>query len=78
MDREGCGETKGCLFKPAGCDPMRDCTIGIIFYVSGPNLLTIQVVALGLSPTPSLQYIGIGFSHDSNMVGLFYRKVQCP
>uniref|UniRef100_A0A7E4VC55 DOMON domain-containing protein n=1 Tax=Panagrellus redivivus TaxID=6233 RepID=A0A7E4VC55_PANRE len=67
MDREGCGETKGCLFKPAGCDPMRDCTIGIIFYVSGLNLLSIQVVATMLLPPPPLQYIAIGFSQDSSM-----------
>uniref|UniRef100_A0AC34RIT2 Secreted protein n=1 Tax=Panagrolaimus sp. JU765 TaxID=591449 RepID=A0AC34RIT2_9BILA len=67
MNREGCGETKGCLFKPAGCDPMRDCTIAVIFYVSGPNFLTIQVAALTLLPPPTLQYIAIGFSHDSIM-----------
>lgn len=29
IDRKECGETKGCLFKPAGCDPQLDCTIGI-------------------------------------------------
>lgn len=28
MTREGCGESKGCLFRPAGCDPMVDCTLG--------------------------------------------------
>uniref|UniRef100_A0AC34GU31 DOMON domain-containing protein n=1 Tax=Panagrolaimus sp. ES5 TaxID=591445 RepID=A0AC34GU31_9BILA len=67
MDRDGCGEIKGCLFKPAGCDPMRDCTIGIIFYVSGQNLLTIQVVATIQLPPPPLQYIAIGFSRDSSM-----------
>jgi hypothetical protein len=67
MNRDGCGEVKGCLFKPAGCDPMRDCTIGIIFYVSGQNLLTIQVVATIQLPPPPLQYIAIGFSRDSSM-----------
>lgn len=30
MNRNGCGDTKACLFKPAGCNPQLDCTIGIL------------------------------------------------
>jgi hypothetical protein len=67
MNRDGCGETKGCLFKPAGCIPSLDCTIGIIFFVSGPNRLTVQLVATSLLPAPPLQYIAVGFSHDAEM-----------
>ncbi|KAH7729597.1 Protein Y57G11A.4 [Aphelenchoides avenae] len=67
MNRDGCGETKGCLFKPAGCIPNLDCTMGIIFYVSGANKLTVQLVATSLLPAPQLQYIAIGFSHDPTM-----------
>ena len=67
MDRHGCGETKGCLFKPAGCNPMLDCSIAIMFYVSGRNKLTIQMTAESLVPAPSLQYVAIGFSEDMFM-----------
>ncbi|KAI6233895.1 DOMON domain-containing protein [Aphelenchoides fujianensis] len=67
MTRAGCGETKGCLFRPAGCDPQVDCTLGMIFFVSGPNKLTVQLTATSLVPPPPLQYIAIGFSHDSLM-----------
>jgi hypothetical protein len=68
MTRDGCGETKGCLFKPAGCDPMRDCTQSIIFYVSGPNLMMIQLSATSLVPPPPLQYMAVAFSKDLAMV----------
>src|SRR4051794_8531696 len=68
MTRDGCGETKGCLFKPAGCDPMRDCTQSIIFYVSGPNMLMIQLSATSLVPPPPLQYMAVAFSKDLAMV----------
>ncbi|KAF7639877.1 DOMON domain-containing protein [Meloidogyne graminicola] len=67
MDRNGCGETKGCLFRPNGCDPMLDCTIAIVFTISGRNQLYIQMTAQSLYPPPSLQYIAIGFSHDKQM-----------
>ncbi|CAD5225288.1 unnamed protein product [Bursaphelenchus xylophilus] len=67
LTRNGCGETKGCLFRPSGCDPMVDCTIGMIFYVSGPNELTVQLTATSLMPQPQLQYIAVGYSHDSVM-----------
>ncbi|KAI6216022.1 hypothetical protein M3Y94_00454300 [Aphelenchoides besseyi] len=67
MSRAGCGESKGCLFRPAGCNPMLDCTLGMIFYVSGPNKLTVELTATSLVPPPPLQYIAIGFSHDSLM-----------
>uniref|UniRef100_A0A914CM06 DOMON domain-containing protein n=1 Tax=Acrobeloides nanus TaxID=290746 RepID=A0A914CM06_9BILA len=67
MTRDGCGETKGCLFKPAGCDPMRDCTQSIIFYVSGPNMLMIQLSATSLVPPPPLQYMAVAFSKDLAM-----------
>ncbi|PIO63343.1 hypothetical protein TELCIR_15057, partial [Teladorsagia circumcincta] len=32
---EGCGTTKACLFKPSGCDPNLDCTLGLIFFGEG-------------------------------------------
>lgn len=31
MNRNNCGDTKVCLFKPAGCNPQLDCTIGIFY-----------------------------------------------
>lgn len=119
MNRNGCGDTKACLFKPAGCNPQLDCTIGlfltsfllskiflicfqflinckckikelkklpkiqsfinfrhfnflgIIFYVSEPNRLTVQMVAQSLLPTPNFQYIALGFSKDPLMVNNF-------
>ena len=42
MDRHGCGETKGCLFKPAGCSEfliewMRE-TSDLIFPIADPML----------------------------------------
>jgi hypothetical protein len=40
----------------------------MIFYVSGQNQLSIQLTATSLVPPPPLQYIAIGFSHDSLMV----------
>ncbi|KHN82578.1 Putative ferric-chelate reductase 1 -like protein [Toxocara canis] len=67
MSRMGCGETKGCLFKPAGCDPALDCTIALIFFVDGPNSLRIEMMAQSLIPPPPLQYIAIGFSNDDSM-----------
>uniref|UniRef100_A0A0M3I5M4 DOMON domain-containing protein n=1 Tax=Ascaris lumbricoides TaxID=6252 RepID=A0A0M3I5M4_ASCLU len=67
MDRLGCGETKGCLFKPAGCDPSLDCTIALIFFVDGPNSLRIEMMAQSLIPPPPLQYIAIAFSNDEAM-----------
>ncbi|KAI1715452.1 ferric-chelate reductase 1 [Ditylenchus destructor] len=67
MNRNGCGETKGCMFKPAGCDPQLDCTLGIIFFVSESNKLTVQMVAQSLLPAPPLQYIAVGFSKDALM-----------
>ncbi|KHJ90675.1 hypothetical protein OESDEN_09477 [Oesophagostomum dentatum] len=62
--REGCGTTKACLFKPAGCDPNLDCTIGLIFFVVGPNKLRIEMVATTLIPAVPQQYIAIAFSND--------------
>uniref|UniRef100_A0A1I8AZG1 DOMON domain-containing protein n=1 Tax=Meloidogyne hapla TaxID=6305 RepID=A0A1I8AZG1_MELHA len=59
MDRNGCGKTKGCLFKPNGCT--------IVFTISGRNQLYIQMAAQILVPAPPLQYIAIGFSHDKLM-----------
>ncbi|CEF70927.1 DOMON domain-containing protein [Strongyloides ratti] len=67
LTRDGCGETKACLFKPPGCDPSLDCTMGAMFTVVGPNQLKVQLVAQSLIPTPSLQYIAIGFSKDATM-----------
>uniref|UniRef100_A0AC35TLI4 DOMON domain-containing protein n=1 Tax=Rhabditophanes sp. KR3021 TaxID=114890 RepID=A0AC35TLI4_9BILA len=67
LSRDGCGETKACLFKPPGCDPNLDCTMGAMFSVVGPNQLKIQLVAQSLIPTPNLQYIAIGFSKDALM-----------
>lgn len=66
--REGCGTTKACLFKPAGCDPNLDCTIGLIFFVTGPNKLRVEMVATSLIPAVQQQYIAIAFSNDSIMV----------
>uniref|UniRef100_A0A0R3PF10 Ig-like domain-containing protein n=1 Tax=Angiostrongylus costaricensis TaxID=334426 RepID=A0A0R3PF10_ANGCS len=65
--RDGCGKTKACLFKPAGCDPNLDCTIGLIFSVVGPNKLRIEMVATSLIPSVQQQYIAIGFSNDTIM-----------
>uniref|UniRef100_A0A0N4Z7U5 DOMON domain-containing protein n=1 Tax=Parastrongyloides trichosuri TaxID=131310 RepID=A0A0N4Z7U5_PARTI len=67
LSRDGCGETKACLFKPPGCDPNLDCTMGAMFTVVGPNQLKVQLVAQSLIPTPPLQYIAIGFSKDATM-----------
>ncbi|KAK0398281.1 hypothetical protein QR680_002512 [Steinernema hermaphroditum] len=67
MSRDGCGETKGCLFKPAGCNPNLDCTIAIVFFVDGPNSLRVQLVATSILPPVPLQYIAIAFSHDAQM-----------
>uniref|UniRef100_A0A0N5C6L0 DOMON domain-containing protein n=1 Tax=Strongyloides papillosus TaxID=174720 RepID=A0A0N5C6L0_STREA len=67
LTRDGCGETKACLFKPPGCDPSLDCTMGAMFTVVGPNQLKVQLVAQSLIPTPALQYIAIGFSKDATM-----------
>lgn len=67
MNREGCGTTKACLFKPAGCDPNLDCTIGLIFFVTGPNKLRVEMVATSLIPAVQQQYIAIAFSNDSIM-----------
>ncbi|KAJ1372137.1 hypothetical protein KIN20_034214 [Parelaphostrongylus tenuis] len=67
MNRDGCGKTKACLFKPAGCDPNLDCTIGLIFYVVGPNQLRIEMVATSLMPPVDQQYIAIAFSNDTIM-----------
>ncbi|KAK6752605.1 hypothetical protein RB195_003803 [Necator americanus] len=67
MNREGCGTTKACLFKPSGCDPNLDCTIGLIFFVVGPNKLRVEMVATSLIPAVQQQYIAIAFSHDPQM-----------
>uniref|UniRef100_A0A1I7ZPR1 DOMON domain-containing protein n=1 Tax=Steinernema glaseri TaxID=37863 RepID=A0A1I7ZPR1_9BILA len=67
MSRAGCGETKGCLFKPAGCNPNLDCTIAIVFFVDAPNSLRVQLVAQSILPPVPLQYIAIAFSHDAQM-----------
>jgi hypothetical protein len=32
MSRQGCGQSKGCLFRPVGCDPMVDCTLGKLIF----------------------------------------------
>ncbi|VDL74597.1 unnamed protein product [Nippostrongylus brasiliensis] len=71
MNREGCGTTKACLFKPAGCDPNLDCTIGLIFFVEGPNKLRVEMVATSLIPAVQQQYIAIAFSNDTIMGGDF-------
>ncbi|CAJ0603832.1 unnamed protein product [Cylicocyclus nassatus] len=67
MNRDGCGTTKACLFKPAGCDPNLDCTIGLIFFVVGENQLRVEMVATSLIPSVQQQYIAIGFSNDPMM-----------
>ncbi|KAE9419136.1 hypothetical protein Angca_004222, partial [Angiostrongylus cantonensis] len=65
--RDGCGKTKACLFKPVGCNPNLDCTIGLIFFVVGPNQLRIEMVATSLIPSVQQQYVAIGFSNDTIM-----------
>lgn len=67
--RTGCGSTKGCLFKPLGCDPNLDCTTAIIFYVVGPNQLRLEMSATALIPSVQQQYVAVAFSHDEVMVG---------
>lgn len=67
MDRSDCGHTKGCLFKPTGCDPHIDCTISLMFFVDGPNSLRIQMMAQSLLPPVPLQYIAMAFSKDEKM-----------
>nr|CDJ94209.1 Hypothetical protein CBG21575 [Haemonchus contortus] len=67
MNRDGCGTTKACLFKPSGCDPNLDCTIGLIFFVVGPNQLRLEMVATSLIPAVQQQYIAIAFSNDAIM-----------
>uniref|UniRef100_A0A0K0CZM3 DOMON domain-containing protein n=1 Tax=Angiostrongylus cantonensis TaxID=6313 RepID=A0A0K0CZM3_ANGCA len=61
MNRDGCGKTKACLFKPVGCNPNLDCTIGLIFFVVGPNQLRIEMVATSLIPSVQQQYVAIGY-----------------
>uniref|UniRef100_A0A1I7XJV7 Dihydrolipoyl dehydrogenase, mitochondrial n=1 Tax=Heterorhabditis bacteriophora TaxID=37862 RepID=A0A1I7XJV7_HETBA len=67
MDKNGCGTTKACLLKPAGCDPNLDCTIGIMLYMTGPNQLRIEMVAQTLIPVVQQQYVAVAFSHDPVM-----------
>uniref|UniRef100_A0A915EHE5 Uncharacterized protein n=1 Tax=Ditylenchus dipsaci TaxID=166011 RepID=A0A915EHE5_9BILA len=74
MNRSGCGETKGCLFKPAGCDPQLDCTLGIVFYVTEPNQLRIQMVAQSLFASTTVPYLAVGFSKDALMGDDLCRK----
>ncbi|PIO70655.1 hypothetical protein TELCIR_07483 [Teladorsagia circumcincta] len=66
-NREGCGTTKACLFKPSGCDPNLDCTLGLIFFVVGPNQLRVEMVGTSLIPAVPQQYIAIAFSNDAIM-----------
>lgn len=68
MNLDGCDKSKFCLRQPKGCQPNLDCTIAVIFWVSGPNQLTVQMAATVLQPHPLLQYVAIGFSKDQIMV----------
>lgn len=68
LNQTGCGGTKGCLFKPTGCDPATDCTVGVVFTVTEEKWLDIEMTATAIEPTVDMQYIAIGFSRDAHMV----------
>uniref|UniRef100_A0A914VS41 DOMON domain-containing protein n=1 Tax=Plectus sambesii TaxID=2011161 RepID=A0A914VS41_9BILA len=67
LNQTGCGNTKGCLFKPIGCDPATDCTVGVVFTVTSDNWLDIEMTAQQLEPAVDMQFIAIGFSRDAHM-----------
>ncbi|CAI2352374.1 unnamed protein product [Caenorhabditis sp. 36 PRJEB53466] len=62
-----CGRTKMCLFRPLGCDPNLDCTIGVALSIIGPNQMKVQMVAATIVPPVQQQYVAIAFSHDTYM-----------
>ncbi len=67
LNQTGCDRVKTCLFKPIGCNPALDCTIGIIMHVNEPGWLRIEMTALAINPSTT-QYIAVGFSNDQKMV----------
>lgn len=67
VNQTGCGSEKMCLFKPAGCDPNLDCTVGVVLQITGTNRLHLQMVAQTFIPPVQQQYVAIAFSHDQIM-----------
>lgn len=67
INSTGCGATKGCLFKPTGCDPATDCTVAVVFSVTSDNWLDVEMSAQEIQPHVDMQFIAVGFSRDSHM-----------
>ncbi|CAP38334.1 Protein CBG21575 [Caenorhabditis briggsae] len=67
VNTTGCGTSKVCIFRPRGCDPNLDCTIGVTLSVIGPNQMKVQMVAATIYPPVQQQYVAIAFSHDRAM-----------
>ncbi|EGT53998.1 hypothetical protein CAEBREN_08225 [Caenorhabditis brenneri] len=67
INSTGCGTTKMCMFRPRGCDPNLDCTIGVTLSIIGKNQMKVQMVAATIIPPVQQQYVAIAFSHDRSM-----------
>ncbi|CAB3406206.1 unnamed protein product [Caenorhabditis bovis] len=65
--RTDCNVSKMCMFKPRGCNPNLDCTLGVVLETIGPNKLKVQMVAQTIIPPVQQQYVAIAFSHDTIM-----------
>ncbi|KAF1756516.1 hypothetical protein GCK72_012969 [Caenorhabditis remanei] len=56
-----------CMFRPRGCNPNLDCTIGVTVQVIGQNQMKVQMVAATIIPPVQQQYVAVAFSHDKAM-----------
>ncbi|CAD6195624.1 unnamed protein product [Caenorhabditis auriculariae] len=67
VNSTGCGTTNFCVFKPKGCDPNLDCTVGVVVSIVGSNQMRVQMAAQTLIPPVQQQYVAVAFSDDIEM-----------
>ncbi|KAI6217193.1 Ferric-chelate reductase 1 [Aphelenchoides besseyi] len=64
---QGCGETKGCLFKPQNCIPYIDCSYAFSYVRDSSHLFMELFAALPLHQGDKGGFVAVGFSKDDLM-----------
>ncbi|KAI6181922.1 Ferric-chelate reductase 1 [Aphelenchoides besseyi] len=64
---QGCGETKGCLFKPQNCIPYNDCSYAFSYVRDSSHVFMELFATLPLYQGEKGGFVAVGFSKDDLM-----------
>lgn len=66
ISTEECGKLKGCFLNPGKCDPRTSCVSAVTWKKNG-EYIDFEMMMRMQGDKP--QYVAVGFSKDSSMVG---------